>query len=293
MAEALPYDFSEAPNATPAPFIKWVGGKRQLLSQLEPLVPKRYNRYFEPFVGGGALFFDQAPDEARLSDLNGRLIETYRAVRDDLPALVDRLEHHAERYSKEYYYECRTRFNQRRKTTALDRAALFIFLNKTGFNGLYRENQSGEFNVPFGHRKRVPALYDLDTLVATHRALQGVELQTASFTTVLDHAQEGDFVYFDPPYVPISTTSNFTSYNKAGFDETLQISLAQTFAKLANRGVTVLLSNSDCPFVRDLYAGWHMETVVASRNVACKASSRKSTNEVVVCSWPEGSSPLM
>lgn len=276
---------SAYPNANARPFVKWVGGKRGLMHQYEAFFPEEFGGYHEPFVGGGAVFFHLQPEAARLSDVNGRLIETYRAVRDDLPGLVDRLETHRERYSEDYFYQARERFNQRRGLTALDRAALFIFLNKTCFNGLYRENKRGNFNAPWGRRKNAPAMYDLPSLVAASGALQDVDLLTASFERVLDDAVEGDLVYFDPPYVPLSATSSFTSYAKGGFDDALQIRLAQIFDKLARRGCYVMLSNSDCDVVRELYAGWRIETVYASRAINSKGDGRGRIPEVLVCSW--------
>lgn len=276
---------SAFPDATARPFVKWVGGKRGLMSQYAPYFPEEFGAYHEPFVGGGAVFFHLQPENARLSDVNGRLVETYRSVRDDLPGLIDRLESHRERYSEAYFYQARERFNQRRGLSALDRAALFIFLNKTCFNGLYRENKRGFFNAPWGRRKNAPAMFDLPSLVAASRALSGVELLSASFERVLDDAVEGDLVYFDPPYVPLSTTSSFTSYAKGGFGDALQVRLAQTFDQLARRGCYVMLSNSDCDAVRELYAGWRIETVYAARAVNSKASGRGRIAEVLVCSW--------
>lgn len=288
MAESIAEAAVQVPQIEPRPFVKWIGGKRSLLPQYEPLLPTEFNHYFEPFVGGGAMFFHTRPTAARLSDMNGRLVETYRAVRDDLPGLIDRLENHREQYDRvggeSYYYRCRTRFNQPRMA-AVDRAALFIFLNKTTYNGMFRENKSGGFNAPWGRRETAPALYDRAVLEAASHALQGVDVVTAGFETVLDHAKEGDFVYFDPPYVPLSATSSFTSYGKAGFDVDMQIDLARTFDILARRGCLVMLSNSDCELVRDLYAGWRIEQVFAKRSVNSKANGRGEVAEVVVCSW--------
>lgn len=274
------------PHALPdaSPFLKWVGGKGRLLGQYEDLFPESFERYHEPFVGGGAVFFNLAPEDARLSDYNGRLIETYTVIRDRLPELVERLQAHKARHDKTYYYRQRERMNAPRGLDAVGRAALFIYLNKTCFNGLYRENRRGEFNVPMG-RYANPKVLDLQNLVAAHHALQGVELAQASFTSVLDHAQEGDLVYFDPPYVPVSATSSFTSYTKLKFDDALQIELAQTFAKLARRGCYVMLSNSDCDYVRELYAGWRIESVTAGRSINSRADRRGRVGEVVVCSW--------
>lgn len=268
----------------PSPFIKWVGGKGQLLSSYADLFPTDFNRYFEPFVGGGAVFFHLQPDDARLTDINPRLVGCYRAMRDELDELVELLEVHRQRHDKVYYYRMRSRLNAPRGMSEVQRAAAFIYLNKTCFNGLYRENKRGEFNVPMGSYKN-PSVYDLGKLIASSRALQGVELATGSYAKVLEHAEAGDFVYFDPPYVPLNATSSFTNYAKGGFDLKMQIDLAQTFATLARRGCYVMLSNSDCEFVRTLFAGWRIETVEARRNVNSKSSARGKVNEVAVLSW--------
>ncbi len=279
-----PLDTIPVPASQPAPFIKWVGGKRQLLESYSTLFPTDFNRYFEPFVGGGAVFFHLQPEDARLTDINPRLIDCYKAIRDNLPELIELLEMHRSKHEKTYYYRMRTRLNAPRGMSGVQRAAAFIYLNKTCFNGLYRVNKRGEFNVPMGSYKN-PSVYDVGRLTASSRALQGVELGVGSYSKVLDHAEEGDFVYLDPPYVPLSATANFTSYDKSGFDLTMQIDLAQTFATLARRGCYVMLSNSDCEFVRTLFAGWRIETVEARRNLNSKSSARGKVNEVAVMSW--------
>lgn len=292
MAAPIAESAALRPAVVPKPFVKWVGGKRSLMAQLEPLMPTDYERYLEPFVGGGAMFFHLQPENARISDVNWRLIETYRTVRDDLPGLIDRLESHRARYDRcgsdearaEYYYAQRDRFNARR-TDSLDRAALFIFLNRMTFNGLFRENKSGGFNAPWGQKAKAPAMYNLETLSACARALEGVEIANAGFESVLDTAQAGDFVYFDPPYVPLDATKSFVGYAKKGFDAAMQIDLAKTFDILARRGCYVMLSNSDCEAVHELYAGWRIETVYARRAINRDGDGRGEVSEVVVCSW--------
>lgn len=268
----------------PAPFLKWVGGKTRLLGQLDELFPAEFEHYHEPFVGGGAVFFHLAPPTATLSDINGRLIETYRAVRDDVDGLIDRLEHHRRRHNRAYYYQARTRLNAPRGLDAIDRAALFMYLNKTCFNGLYRENRSGEFNVPMG-RYKDPSIYDEARLHAASRRLQQVDLRIDGFAGVVDRAQEGDFVYFDPPYVPLNATSSFTGYAKGGFDVDMQVQLAQTFDALAKRGVYVMMSNSNAPLVHELYAGWRIDKVMAPRSINSRSDKRGAIAEVVVRSW--------
>lgn len=265
----------------PTPFIKWAGGKTRLLSQYETFMPASWNHYHEPFLGGGAVFFNLSPDAATLSDINGRLIETYTAVRDDVEAVIMELARLRERHGKEQYYRSRTRFNQARGLGAVERAALFIYLNKTCFNGLYRENRRGQFNVPVGSYRN-PRIFNEDQLRAASRALAGVELRVSGFSQVLERAQPGDFVYFDPPYVPLSSTSSFTSYARGGFDIKMQEDLAEVFGKLVERGCHVRLSNSDTPIVRELYSKWDIEVIRAPRMINSNARKRGCVNEVLV-----------
>ncbi len=278
------FDIARSTQPTASPFLKWAGGKARLLDQFAAHMPHDFERYHEPFVGGGAMFFALAPDDAVLSDVNPRLIETYRAVRDDVDGLIERLHDHARRHNKAHYYASRLRFNEPRTDGGTERAALFIYLNKTCFNGLYRENSRGGFNVPMG-RYANPTICDESTLRSASRALQNVDLRVGGFVDVLERVDEGDFVYFDPPYVPLSTTSNFTTYSKDGFGMREQLQLARTFAKLARRGCRVMLSNHDCDAVRELYAGWRIETVSASRSISRNGKKRKPVGEVLVCSW--------
>lgn len=265
----------------PRPLLKWVGGKTQLLQQMQPFLPKTFRRYFEPFVGGAALFFDlraRRPDmPAFLSDVNAELVNCYVAVRDDVEAVIRALRRH--RYESAYYYEIRAQ-NPAALASA-ERAARTIFLNKTGYNGLYRVNRSGQFNVPFG-RFTNPVFCDVDNLHACARALRDVSIEHADFSSVLEVAQKGDFVYFDPPYVPLSSTSDFTAYIPSGFGAAEQEELAEVFRALAKRGVHVLLSNSDTPIVRKLYAGFKIERVYASRSVNSVATGRGKLAEVMV-----------
>ena len=262
---------------TPKPFLKWAGGKKQLIEQFTRLIPARYGCYLEPFVGGGALFFALRPPRAALSDINRELIECYQAIRDDLDAVIAVLRKH--RYEKDYYYQVRAQ--DPGKLTIPKRAARTIYLNKAGFNGLYRVNRRGRFNVPFG-RHTNPTLCNESNLRACSAALQGVELAVNDFEQAALRASRGDFVYFDPPYVPVSDTSYFTSYIPGGFGWDQQQRLASVFAKLAERGVRVMLSNSDVPAVRDLYRGFRIERVEATRRINCQVDGRGKIGEVVV-----------
>jgi DNA adenine methylase len=275
---------SGASNTPPRPFLKWVGGKTQLLEQIDPLLPPRFGRYFEPFVGGAALFFALrgrgVAKTAVLSDVNRELVDCYVAIRDQVEAVIRALRDH--RYEREHYYAVRAW--KPADLAPAERAARTIFLNKTGYNGLYRVNRSGQFNVPFG-RFTNPAFCDPDTLRACSRALDRVAIENRDFSKVLDEAKKGDFVYFDPPYVPLSPTSDFTAYIPGGFGEAQQKKLATVFTKLAERGAHVMLSNSETPFVRKLYAGYRIDVVQASRSVNSNALRRGKLHEVVVRSW--------
>jgi DNA adenine methylase len=286
---------SSAPSASPssspvasyprghraAPFIKWAGGKSRLLSQIEPWLPASYNHYHEPFLGGGAMFFHLQPRTASLSDINPRLVETWRVIRDQPAQLIDRLAHHEARHNSQYFYEARTRFNGARGMDSVDRAALFIYLNKTCFNGLYRENRRGEFNVPLGSYA-APNVCDATGIEAASTALQGADLKTEAFDAVLDRAASGDLVYFDPPYVPVSATSSFTSYVGGGFDANLQQRLVSVFDELVRRGCHVLLSNSDTPVSRQLYSRFRVVGIQAGRSINSRADRRGAVGEILV-----------
>jgi DNA adenine methylase len=264
-------------SATPRPFLKWAGGKGQLLGRLRARVPKTYGRYFEPFLGGGALFFALRPTHGILSDVNREIIDCYTAVRDDVSGLVAALRDH--RYESKHYYAVRDA--DPAKLMLIERAARTIFLNKTGFNGLYRVNRAGKFNVPFG-RYAKPAICDEANLRACSAALANVELMAADFESVAVRAEAGDFVYFDPPYVPLSRTAAFTAYAPGGFDLVAQSRLATFFGKLAQRGVAVLLSNSDVPEIRKLYARYRIDCIEATRVINCKATRRGPVRELLV-----------
>ena len=266
------------------PFLKWAGGKSQLVKELLVRVPKSIDRYFEPMVGGGALFFSLRPERAFLSDTNPELINCYRVIRDDVQALIGNLSKHI--YDKDYYYGIRNidRRPEFANWNAVDRAARTIFLNKSCFNGLYRVNSKGQFNVPFG-RYSNPKLLDQENLLLCSEALQGVDLSEGSFEERLAEASEGDFVYFDPPYAPRSETSNFTSYTEAGFGTDMQEKLRDTCLDLDKRGVKFMVSNSDTPIARELYQGFSVVTVEASRSINSKADGRGKINELIISNY--------
>lgn len=260
------------------PFIKWAGGKRQLLPQLRRFVPEGFGRYYEPFVGGGALFFELRPAQAVLTDVNERLIRTYRGVRDDVEQVIELLR--ACRHEEAFFYAQRG-LNIDAGSDA-EVAAWFIYLNKVGFNGLYRVNRQNRFNVPFGRHKN-PTICDEETLRACSAALAGARIETADFAAAVADAEPGDLVYFDPPYVPLSVTANFTSYTSDRFDRAAQERLRDLALALKQRGVHVLLSNSSAPLVRSLYQeGFETIEVSATRLVNSKVTGRGAITELVI-----------
>jgi DNA adenine methylase len=263
----------------PRPFLKWAGGKSQLIQQYIPHFPSGYKTYYEPFLGGGAIFFHLLPRRAVLTDINPALVNVYECVRDRVEDLIEMLQAHERSHNLEHYYQTRSIHTG----TSLERAARLIYLNKTCFNGLYRENAKGEFNVPMGKYKN-PAVCQVELLRSVSKTLQPVEIAIKPFDDVADRATSEDFVYFDPPYHPISSTSSFTAYSRYSFNAPEQERLRDVFVKLANRGVKVMLSNSDCPFVRELYKDFKIYTISASRAINSNAQKRGKITEVLVTS---------
>ncbi len=268
------------------PFLKWAGGKGQLLPELTARLPQTFAAYHEPFVGSGALFFELASrgtlTRVYLSDVNQSLIDAYLAVRDEVDQVIRLLQAHRNGHSREYYYTVRA-LDPARLPPA-ERAARVIYLNKTCYNGLYRENRRGQFNVPFG-RYTNPTICDEDNLRAASCALQRVDIAQGSYASVIDRARPGDFVYFDPPYHPLSATSSFTAYDRNGFTEDDQRRLRDVFADLTRRGVYAMLSNSDTPLIRKLYADFNVDRVYASRSINSKGSRRGKIAELIVRSY--------
>ena len=263
------------------PFVKWAGGKGQLLDQLEPLLPDRFGAYLEPFLGGGAFYLALEPARAILSDCNEDLIATYRMIRDRLDELLAELDTH--RHEETYYYDVRAQRPDR--LTPVARAARFIYLNKSCYNGLYRVNRSGQFNVPFGRSRTAPRLYSEANLRRIAALLAGAELVVAPYQQTLDRARRGDFVYFDPPYHPLSATSNFTAYTAAAFDAGDQRELARWYRLLDDRGCKLMLSNSSAPLIRELYADFRVEEVQAHRMINSDAGARGAITELVVLNY--------
>jgi DNA adenine methylase len=261
-----------------SPFVKWVGGKRKLLSEIEKRVPS-FERYIEPFIGGGALLFSIKPKSAVISDVNSELLNLYKVVRDDVESLISHLETHT--YSEEYFYKIRNldRDESYKKESALFRASRFLYLNKTGFNGLYRVNRKGEFNVPFGKYKN-PSYGNPENLRECSKFLKDIQILEGDFE--IHSPQKGDFFYFDPPYFPISETSNFTSYSKDGFSFDDQKRLLDFAKKVDFAGGKFLLSNSYSDEVMNFYKDFKIEIVETHRFINSKASGRGKVKEVLV-----------
>ncbi len=279
----------QRPATAASPFLKWAGGKTQLLPQLLPRLPggqtglpARFERYFEPFLGSAALFFALQPTRAVLSDANPRLMAVYQALQRDPEPVIAALARF--RNERDCYYEARGwRHDELPQAQA---AARIIFLNKTCYNGLYRENRRGEFNVPFGRYKN-PRICDAANLRAVHRALEGVVLRCQDFAEALDDTLPGDFVYLDPPYHPLSATASFTGYHRDGFGVEEQRRLAAAVRELDRRGVRFMLSNSDTPLIRELYAGYPACRVEARRAINSKAERRGKVAELIVRNYGE------
>ncbi len=285
------------PRADVKPVLKWAGGKRQLLepilSFVERSFPERIEKYYEPFAGGAAVFFSLAGrqkfNHAKLTDMNADLIRVYIELRDNADAVIAELEKLAAlELSKETYYQVREKVRAKRPGKDAARAARLIYLNRTGYNGLYRVNSSGEFNVPYGSYKN-PRILDRPRLLAAAEALQDVELAVEDFESSCKKAKRGDFVYFDPPYVPVSKTASFAAYHSVAFTSAEHARLAETFARLTKRGVKTLLSNSDTPETRALYREFDRHTVIvhATRAINSNATRRGTVPELLVHSEPQ------
>jgi DNA adenine methylase len=241
-------------------------------------------RHVEPFFGGGAMFFARAPERALLCDVNPALINVYESVREHVDDVIVELEKLASEHEADdarSYYRVRERYNRSRSLSPTQRAACFVYLNKTCFNGLHRVNRRGEFNVPAGRYKN-PRILDAELLRSASRALQHAELRLGSFEHLLSSAKPGDFVYFDPPYEPMSSTASFTAYAQDGFRREDQMRLRDVFAALDKRGCKLMLSNSDVPFVRDLYRAFKLDTVLAPRAINRDATKRGPVSELLV-----------
>jgi len=288
---------------TAKPFVKWAGGKRGLIDTFEKrgFLPSDFNRYFEPMVGGGAVFFHMAqnyqPEKCILCDVNSDLIEAYKTIKDQPKELIDELSELKEEYKsissdddqEEFYYERRDEFNQKKlsdKDYSVRKTALFIFLNKTCYNGLYRVNSKGEFNVPYGRYKN-PGIFSPNNIKNISHLLGNVELYNMDFEALFDNVEvnEEDFIYFDPPYIPLTETADFTSYSEGGFDHEEQLRLAELVGGLVKKGCYVMESNSGSPVTKDIYRRYDqldIYTVEANRAISCKGAERGPVEEVVI-----------
>lgn len=270
------------------PFTKWTGGKRQLLPVIRELMPKTYNRYFEPFVGGGALFFDLAPKDAVINDFNAELINCYQQIKDNPQELIEILKVHQEYNSKEYYLDLRSADRDERidMMSEVQRAARILYMLRVDFNGLYRVNSKNQFNVPYGSYKN-PKIVDenLVSAISTYLNNNQIEIKKGDFEKAVLDVQSGDFVYFDPPYIPLSETSTFTSYTHEGFSYDDQVRLRDTFKKLSDIGAYVMLSNSSSFLVEELYRDFNIHYVEATRTNGAKSSSRGKISEIIVTNY--------
>ena len=257
---------------TARPFVKWVGGKRSIVNELMARIPKTYSSYHELFLGGGALFFSLKPEKAYLSDINFYLIITYRAIRDDVGRVISSLKVHKRNHGLEYYQKARIQLGKEQDPIKV--ASLFIYINKTCYNGLYRVNKSGFFNVPMG-KYEDPAIVDEDNLMACSAFLQNTDIFQHSFTHV--RPDKNQFYYLDPPY-----HQTYSGYDGTGFGDVEHTQLAQFCRTIDSKSGFFMLSNSDTPFVRELYKGYNIEIVSASRFISCKGNDRNKKNELII-----------
>jgi DNA adenine methylase len=269
------------------PFLKWAGGKGQLLKQYETFFPKEFNNFLEPFVGGGAVFFYlfnngrlQGKKKIYLIDSNEELINCYLVIKEDVEKLIKILSSPKFINTEGTFYKIRAEEPKNK----FERAARTIYLNKTCFNGLYRVNSKGKFNVPFGGYKN-PLICNSRNLIAVSSALQNVEILCGDFDRCLKIAKKEDFIYFDPPYQPLNKTSSFTSYTKEPFGEREQAKLSKVFRELDKIGCKIMLSNSDTSFIRRLYKNFRVEVVLAKRAINCKPSGRGAIKEIVILNY--------
>ena len=279
--------YSQIFATSPKPFVKWAGGKRQLIVSLEGHLPKKFGTYFEPFLGGGALLFhllNQSPNlKCNISDLNSDLILAYITIRDKVEQLVESLERHSGKYSAdkiEYYYSVR----ESAPKNQIEKVSRLLFLNKTCFNGLYRVNSKGQFNVPLG-RYTNPSIVNKENLISVSKILQSknIAIRCQDFEAILDEAKKDDFVYFDPPYQPVSKTANFTSYTKCEFTYDDLKRLANVCQKLDKKDCKVLLSNSNTKEVRKLFSSkWKVVEVSANRAINSNSKKRTGHTELLI-----------
>ena len=272
------------------PFVKWAGGKTQLLDRIHELMPKEYNHYYEPFIGGGALLFSVAPKDFTINDFNSELIQAYKCFTsdEDFKKLVERLNYHQEHQSEEHYYEAREMDKDPNflKLPIYERAARMIYLNKSCFNGLYRVNSKGFLNVPSGKKKKV-ICYEEENLEEIRRFFSTAkfEILNGDFQEAVKNVRKGDFVYFDPPYDTWEDKDSFTSYARNPFGKEEQKRLADVYKELSEKGTFVMLSNHKTEYIRNLYKNFHIHVVEAKRMINSKASGRGNVEEVIITNY--------
>lgn len=275
------------------PFLHWVGGKRQLLPEIKKYIPKEYNTYYEPFVGAGAVLFELQPKRAVINDLNEELINCYESIRDNIEEMISYLEQFQD--TKEMYYQIRNmdRDPNYKLCSNAFKAARTIYLNRTCFNGLYRVNKKGYFNVSYGFHNKTrydfyrPYNYEPESLIDTGKYLNNtsISILNTDFSQAIKGADKNDFIYFDPPYDPVSDTSNFTNYTTNGFNKDDQRRLYYTFKELSNRGCYCMLSNASTDFIKELYKDFHIIEVQANRVLNCKGNKRGKVSEVLILNY--------
>lgn len=271
------------------PFVKWAGGKRQIMSEIKKYVPENYDTFYEPFVGGGAVFFELAPKKAVINDYNSELMNVFECIKDEVKfdKMCTELNHHEANHSEEYYYQVRNIDRDTKKYNKLadyKKAARTIYLNKACFNGLYRVNSKNEFNVPFGKKEKVNT-YEGQNLGVVHCILNfnDVKLLSIDFEEAVKDAKKGDFVYLDPPYD--SDTSTFNDYTENGFNKDEQIRLAKLFKELSDRGCYVMLSNHNTILVKEMYSDYNIHIIEANRNINANGKKRKKVEEVIITNY--------
>lgn len=272
------------------PFVKWAGGKTQLLNKLHELMPKEYNRYYEPFIGGGALLFSVTPKNFTINDFNSELVQAYKCFtsKEDFRKLIEHLDYHQEHHSEEYYYEIREmdKSSNFLNLPIYERAARMIYLNKSCFNGLYRVNSKGFFNVPSGKKEKV-VCYESENLQEIEGFFSNskFEILNGDFQDAVKNAKSGDFVYFDPPYDTWNNKDSFTSYAKNPFGKEEQKRLADVYKELSNKGVFVMLSNHNTEYIQELYKNFNIHVVEAKRMINSNASGRGNVEEVIITNY--------
>ena len=269
------------------PFVKWAGGKRQVMPEIKKYLPEEYKVYYEPFVGGGAVFFELSPKKAVLNDYNKELMNVFECIKDEVKfeKMCYELNHHEANHSEDYYYEIRDKDRDKSKFNKLadyKRAARTIYLNKACFNGLYRVNSKNEFNVPFGKKNKVNT-YEGQNLGIVHCILNDIELMSCDYEEAVKKAKKGDFIYLDPPYD--SDTTTFNDYTENGFGKDEQKRLADVFKDLDKRGCYVMLSNHNTKLINELYKGFNKHVIKAQRNINANGQKRGKTEEVIITNY--------